>query len=90
MKLQWFLSTYDSVDKIISNATSDEALKMNNMKPITAAENSVEESFKKFVKSKAFNDFADNSLSKTLYWYYYDEKGNLHPYLASTVSEIDL
>lgn len=89
MKLKWFLSAHDSVDKILSNATSDEALEINNMKPITIEANSIEESFKKFVKSKAFNDFADNSLSKTLYWYYY-EKGNLHPYPASTENKIDL
>lgn len=90
MKLRWFLSAHDSVDKIILNSTSDKALEMNNMEPITIEENSIEESFKKFINSKAFNDFADNSLSKTLYWYYYDEKGTLQPYPASTESEIDL
>lgn len=90
MKLRWFLSAHDSVDKIISNATRDEALEINNMKLVIIEANSIEESFKKFVKSKAFNVFADNSLSKTLYWYYYDEKGNLHPYPASTESEIDV
>ena len=37
MKLRWFLSAHDSVDKMISNATSDEALEINNifLRPLT-------------------------------------------------------
>lgn len=61
MKLRWFLSAHDSVDKMLSTTTRDKTLEINNMKPITIEANSIEESFKKFVKSKAFNDFADNS-----------------------------
>lgn len=80
MKLRWFLSAHDSVDKMISNATSDEALEINNMKPITIEANSIEESFEMFINSKEFDDYFDNSFSKTLYLYYYDEQGSIVRY----------
>ena len=89
MKLHWFLSAHDSVDKVISNRARDTALDVNTMKPITIESHSVEEGFEKFTKSTEFNEFADNSFSKTLYWYYYDEKHFLSPFAATTEYNIN-
>lgn len=88
MELKWFLSAHSSTDKVILDRPRDNALDINTMHPITIKSNSKEEGFKKFIKSKEFNDFANGSFSKTLYWYYYDEQGCLNAYVAS--AEIDL
>lgn len=78
MKLRWFLSVHDSVDKILSQATRDKALEINNMEPITIEASSIEESFKKFYKSKEFEEFA--KIAKNFSWYYYDENDCLLAY----------
>ncbi len=83
MKLQWFLSAHDSPDQVISNKIRDDALELNNMKPVVIDADIIEESFNKFMNSKEFNEFADTSLFKTLYWYYYNEQGVLSAYGAN-------
>ena len=83
MKLQWFLSAHDSVDQVISNKARDDALEINNMKPIIIEANSIEKGFEIFYNSKEFNEFADNSFFKTLYWHYYNDQGGLFVYSAN-------
>lgn len=87
MKLGWFLSLHDSVDQVISNKIRDDALELYNMKPVVIEADTIEESFNKFMNSKEFNEFADNSFPKTLYWYYYDEQGVLSV-CGATVEEL--
>ena len=76
METVWFLSRYDEVKK--ASRSVKELESNNNSKLIAISSQTIDKGFKMFYKSKEFNDFA--TVSKDVYWYYYNECGTVFAY----------